>query len=345
MANEPRQHRAAPAEPIGVRLAGTGSYLPEQRITNADLEKMMDTSDEWITQRTGIKERRRVNAEKDERTHNVAAAALRAAIADARLEPNDLDLVIVATCTQDMGCPSVSCLVCGELGIERAGAFDLTAACSGFVFALNTAHDLIRGGAYRTIGVVGCDVLTKWMDYSDAGRGTAILFGDGGGAAILKATDDVTKGIVGQAMHSDGSRWTDLYIPERLEDFPEQDEPMESQLNVMQMKGREIFRFAVGTFPRLIEETLEKAGVKPDEVDQYICHQSNARILEAARQRFGLPADKIYVNIDRVGNTSAGSVAICLDELRRAGRVNEGDLVMFVAFGGGLTWGSSLWRL
>jgi len=327
----------------GVRIAGTGSFLPAKKLLNADLEKMMTTTDEWILQRTGIRERRIISA--GESTSVLSAKALGAALADAHLSPDDLDLIIVATMTPEMPCPAAACLVANEVKATRAGAFDLNAACSGFVFGLNVAHDLIRGGAYNTIGLVGADTLSRHMHYCDAGRGTAIIFGDAAGAAILKATDDSSKGLLAQAMHADGPGWKDIYVPQLDRDFPPGVQPTADAINHVQMNGAGVFKFAVGTFPELIAQTLEKAGLRADDVDMFVCHQSNARILAAARERFGLAEEKLYVNIDRVGNTVGASVPLCLDELRRSGRVREGQKVMFVAFGGGLTWGSSLWQL
>jgi 3-oxoacyl-[acyl-carrier-protein] synthase-3 len=334
-----------PAPRVGVRIAGTGSFLPEKRILNSDLEKVMDTSDEWIVQRTGIRERRAIDPDKRESVSTLGTAALRNALTAAHLQPRDLDLIVMATMTPEMKCPASACLVANELGVPGLGAFDLNAACSGFVFGMNVAHDLIRGGAYRTIAVIGADTLTQLMNYSDAGRSTAIIFGDGAGAAVLKATDDTSLGILAQAMHAEGSGWKDIYVPECSAHFPQGVEPDPSKHNYVQMNGSSVFKFAVGTFPRLIEETLEKANVRPEEVGMYICHQSNARILQAAREKFGLPEDRLHINIHRVGNTVAASVPLCLDELWQSGRVKPGMKVMFVAFGGGLTWGSSLWQL
>jgi 3-oxoacyl-[acyl-carrier-protein] synthase III len=332
-------------EPRGVRIAGTGSFLPEKRLTNADLEKMMDTSDEWIVQRTGIRERRIVDPAKGETATTLATAAARRALADAGMAATELDFVVMATVSMEMTCPSTSCRIAELLGAGTAGAVDVTAACCGFVYGLNMAHDMIRCGNYQKILVIGCDVLTPLMEYSTEGRGTAIIFGDAAGAAILHATDDTSKGIIAQTMHADGSGWKHLYIPRQPRDFPPEVDSTGQPLGRMYMNGREVFKFAVGTFSNLIAETLEKAGLKAEDVDHYICHQSNARILESARERFGIPHEKMYVNIDRVGNSSAGSVPLCLDELRAAGRVQEGQIVMFVAFGGGLTWAASLWKL
>jgi 3-oxoacyl-[acyl-carrier-protein] synthase-3 len=330
---------------VGVRIAGTGSCLPPDRLTNDELMLLVDTSDEWIRQRTGISERRVVDVSKGESVLTLSTTALRRALADANLEPTDLDLVVVATVSGGMTCPSTACRVAAEVGAGNAGAWDVLAACSGWVFSLNSTHDMIRAGSYRTIAVIGCDVLSPIVDYSNAGRGVSILFGDAAGAVILRSTDDTDKGIVAQVMHADGSRWKDLYIPGAQRDIPDEADRGIVKPRCLQMNGREVYKFAVTTFTRLIEETLEKAGIDTERVDHFICHQSNARILESARERFGIPHEKMYVNIDRVGNTSAGSVPLCLDELRTAGRVKEGQVVMFVAFGGGLTWASSLWQL
>lgn len=337
---------AVPTSPRrGVRLAGTGSCLPDRRLTNADLEKLMDTSDEWIVQRTGVRERRIIDRARGESCRTLSTRALTAALADAKLAPADLDLLILATISMEMACPPTSCRVLADAGAGNAGAMDVSAACCGWVFSLNMAHDLIRGGSYRTVAVIGCDTLSDVVEYTTEGRACAIIFGDAAAGAILRVDDDPSRGILAQSMHADGSRWKDLYIPRADRDFPPGVSREGKKLGIMQMNGREVFKFAVTTFGDLIDETLAKAGLRADQVDHYICHQSNARILEAARERFGLPREKLYVNIDRIGNSSSGSIPLCLDELRRAGRVREGQTVMFVAFGGGLTWGSSLWRL
>jgi len=335
-----------PARPrTGVRIAGTGSYLPAQRVSNADLAALMDTSDEWIVQRTGIRERRKADPAKGETTWMMSAEALRRALDDARIAAPDLDLIVVGTVSAEMATPSVACRVSHAVGAGRAAAFDLSAACSGFVYGLNIAQEMIRAGVFRTAAIIGAEVLTNFVEYNTHGRGCAILFGDGAGAAIIRASDDPAKGCVAHAMHADGSGWKDLYIPRKPSDLPPGADPAGMKMGTMQMNGREVFKFAVGTFQTLIAETLEKASLRADEIDQFICHQSNIRILEAARERFGIPPEKLYINIDRVGNTSAASGPICLDELRKAGRVREGQKVMFVAFGAGLTWASSLWQL
>lgn len=347
MMTTPRPTPAARPRPApGVSLIGSGSCVPDRRLTNADLERMMDTSDEWILQRTGIRERRIVDRAKGESTYTLSAEALRRALADAGIAATELDLLIVATVCPEMACPSTACRVANAVGMGNGAAFDITAACCGFVYGLNTAHELIRGGNFRTAAVIGAETLSQYMDYSTEGRGTAILFGDAAGAAILRATDEPSLGIIAQAMHAAGEGWKDLYIPNDLSrDLPPGADPAAHKPGIMYMNGREVFKFAVTTFQHLIAETLDKAGLNPEDVDHYICHQSNARILESARERFGLPTEKLYVNIDRYGNTSSASVPLCYDELRRAGRIKPGQRIMFVAFGGGLTWASSLWQV
>lgn len=337
--------RAMPMTPpvVGVRIAGTGCCHPEGKLTNADFTAFMDTSDEWIVQRTGIRERRISDPKKGETPRMLCAEALRRALADARMDASELDLIVLGSVTGEMRCPSTSCRVSADVGAVNAGAFDVLAACSGFVYSLNIAHSMIRSGTHRTIGVIGCDVMSRIVDYEN--RAVAILFGDAAGAAILRATDDTSRGMLASAMHADGTRWHDLYLPTTEYDIPEGTDRGSARLCSLQMNGREVYKFAVGTFADLIQETLDKAGMSASDVDMYVCHQSNARMLEAARKRFDIPEEKMYVNIDRYGNCSAGSVPLCFDQLRRAGKCREGEIVMFVAFGGGMTWASSLWRL
>ena len=330
--------------PQGVEIVGVGAALPDRVLSNADLEKVMDTSDEWIVQRTGIRERRVHDPEKGPTTTDLATNALRRALNHAGVSSEELDLIIVATMTPDMPTPAVSCMVADNLGAGQIGAFDLNAACSGFVFAMNTAHDLVRSGAYKTVGVVGADTVTRFVDYSTYGRGAAILFGDAAGACVLRSSGDASKGLLAQAMHSDASRAKHLFIPCKTDQFFEA-EYDERKLSRIQMNGQAVFKFAVSTFPKLIEQTLDKAGVQAADVSHYICHQSNARILTAARDRFGLKDEQFHINIDRCGNTVAASVPLILDELTQAGRVEKGQKIMMLGFGAGLTWGSSLWQL
>ncbi|MBA4028212.1 MAG: 3-oxoacyl-ACP synthase [Planctomyces sp.] len=339
-----RAQRALPPIPTrGVRIIGSGSALPSRILTNEDLASVVQTSDEWIVQRTGVRTRHVCDPRKGETNTALCTEALRRALAAAHTPASELDLVICGTITQDCRCPGTACLVAGALGAGQAAGWDLGAACCGFLYSLNTAHDLIRVGTHRTIGVIGCDTVSNIVDYRN--RGVCILFGDAAGAVVLRATDDTSLGCLAQVNKADGRSWRDLYIPaDESWIGPDQDRSV-IRPGTLQMNGREVYRFAVTTFQGLIAETLDKAGLAVEDVDMYVSHQSNARILESARERFGIPEDKLYINIDRVGNSSAGSVPLCFDELVRAGRIKPGMLVMFIAFGAGLTWSSSLWRL
>ena len=324
----------------GVAVVGTGVALPEKVLTNDDLAKLVDTNDDWITQRTGIKTRRIV--EGDTTVTDLAVAALQAALDRAALAPDTLDLVIVATITPEMVCPNTAAQVVARLGADPAGGMDLSAACSGFVYALNVASSLIESGQYKTIGVVGAETLSKIVDYTD--RRTCILFGDGAGAAVLQAVEDENRGCLHQSMHSNGHLWGELYVPEDEAHLPEGN-TFTGAYNTLQMNGREVYKFAVTTTQKMMAQTLDAAGVKPEELALVVSHQSNKRILESARDRFGLPEDKLYINIDRFGNTSAASAPICLHEAYEQGKIKQNDLVLFCAIGGGMTWTTSLWRM
>ena len=326
----------------GVRIAGVGSATPKGVLTNADLAKMMETSDEWIVQRTGIRERRVVDP-KVEGTFTLSRDALRNALENADMKPTDLDLIIVATVTAEMTCPSTACRISQTLGAQPAGAFDLVAACSGFVYGINVADALLRSGQYKTIGVVGCDAMSTVCDFSE--RSVSILFGDAAGSVVLTRTDDPSVGCIYQSTQADGSMWESLYMPRREQDIPEHDRDNPIKLGCLRMNGREIYKFAISKFRKVIEDALEATGLTVDDISQFVCHQSNVRILESAKERLGLPDDKVFINIDRYGNSSAGSVGLCLDQLWRAGKIQRGDYVLLVAFGGGLTWAASVWKL
>lgn len=326
----------------GVRIVSTGSAVPPAELSNKDLEKVLDTSDEWIHQRTGILTRR-ISDPSKEGTYTLARDAVRQAIERAGWAPDDLDLLICASCTQEMTCPSVSCRVTGELGARRAGAFDLVAACSGFVYAMNVADTLVRSGRYRRVGVVGADAMSTVVDYTD--RAVSILFGDAAGAAMLESDPDPSKGCVFQTMGADGSDWRTLYMPRRAQEIPAGDEANPIRLGYLRMQGREVFRFAVTKFREVIEEALAATKLTVDDVSQFLCHQSNRRIIEAAMEKLKLPPEKVHINIDRFGNSSAGSVGLCLDQLWQAGRIPAGKPMIMVAFGGGLTWSSSVWNV
>lgn len=332
--------RRGKARPAGVAVVGTGVALPEKVLTNDDLAQLVDTNDDWITQRTGIKTRRVVQG--DQTVRDLARDSLAAALKKAELPASELDLVILATITPEMVCPNTAARVVAELGATPAGAMDLSAACSGFVYAMNVGASLIETGQYRTVGVIGAETLSKIVDYED--RRTCILFGDGAGAAVLQACDDESRGCLHQTMHSNGELWGELYVPRDESQLPKQHE-FTGNYDTLQMNGREVYKFAVTTTQRMMAETLDAAGVKPEELALVVSHQSNKRILESARDRFGLPEDKLYINIDRFGNTSAASAPICLHEAYEQGKIKEGDLVLFCAIGGGMTWTTSLWRM
>jgi 3-oxoacyl-[acyl-carrier-protein] synthase-3 len=324
----------------GATITGTGMALPPRRMTNADLEKLVDTSDEWIIQRTGIKAR--YVSDNGLSTSDLAAQAVRQALAAAAIQPGDLDLLICATMTQDMICPATGCQVVAKLGAVPCGAFDLNAACSGFVTALNLAAALMRTGAYRHIAVVGAEQLSRIVNWKD--RNTCVLFGDAAGAAIVSRTSDPSQGCLYQSMNSDGGRWADLYVPRHDRQIPHAG-AFNGELDKLQMNGREVFKFAVNTFQKMLEDAIAACGLGKDQIKVIIPHQSNIRILSAAREKLGFSEDKLYINLDRYGNTSAASVALCLHELMEARRIGAGDTVIFIGLGGGLTWASSVWRL
>jgi len=326
----------------GVRICGTGSYVPERRMTNADFEKILDTSDEWIVQRTGVRERRICDPTR-ESTFDMARIALERALERAQMKGSELDLVIVGTVTPEMTCPSVAARVGAAVGAVPAAAFDVSAACCGFVYGINVAQGLIRAGMFRTIGVIGAENMSSIVDYSD--RSVSILFGDAAGAAILQRDPDPRIGCLYQTMGADGTGWHSLYLPRKERDIPAADMDNPIRLGNIRMNGKEVFRFAVTKFREVLEDAMQQTNLTAESVGQVICHQSNLRIIEAARERLGLPQEKVFINIDKYGNTSAGSVGLCLDELSRAGKIERDRPFVMVAFGGGLTWASSVWRV
>ncbi len=342
---------------LGVRIAGTGVCLPPRRVSNHDIAQRVDTSDDWITKRTGIQTR--YFADDATTVRDLARDALLAALEDAKVEASDLDLVILATITPEMACPSTAARVAAEVGATPAGAFDLAAACSGFVYGLNLASSLIESGRNRCVAVIGAETLSRHVNHDD--RRTCILFGDAAGCAILRADEDAGppsatasggRGVLHQAMHSRGELWSALYMPRANKHIPPELDPAvttepgwNGQLDALQMHGQEVFKFAVIQTCDMIQEALDATGLKPDDLKLIIPHQSNQRIMATARDRFGLPKDKLYINIDRFGNTSAASVPLCLHECRTQGKITDGDLVLFLAIGGGMTWSTSLWRV
>ena len=322
------------------RILGTGHYAPERVLTNQDLERMVDTSDEWITTRTGIK-RRHIIAD-DQATSDLAAAALEAALADAGLGHGDLDAVIVATATPDMLFPSTACVMQDRLGLPKIPVFDVSAACSGFIYASLLANSLIASGQFTTVGVIGAETLTRFTDWQD--RSTCVLFGDGAGAAIYGPGDGV-RGVLAAYVGADGSLGRLLKLPAGGSRLPASAKTVENHQHFLYMEGSEVFKSAVRAMTFSAEQTLELAGLGSDQIDLLIPHQANIRIIDATAQRLGLPPERVYVNVQEYGNTSAASIPIALDEARRLGRAPEGSTVLMVAFGAGFTWGSLLVRL
>lgn len=320
---------------VFARIAGTGSYLPEKVLTNDDLAKLVDTSDEWITARTGIRERH-VAAE-GETTGDLAYHAAVRALEAAGVQASELDLIILGTTTPDLVFPSTACLVQHRLGALGCPAFDVNAACSGFIYALTVADKFIRSGAAKTALVMGSETLTRMVDWTD--RTTCVLFGDGAGAVVLKA--DTETGILSTHMHADGSRKELLWSPVGVSVGFKAEENGGVRI---QMTGNDVFKHAVKALDSVVEEALEANGMDRHDIDWLIPHQANLRIIEATAKRLDMPMDRVVVTVDKHGNTSSGSVPLALDEAVRAGKVQRGQLVLLEAFGGGFTWGSALLR-
>lgn len=322
---------------LRVMIAGVGTYLPERILTNADLEKMVDTTDEWIVTRTGVRERR--IARTDEATSEMASAAAREALAEAGVAAEELDLIIVGTVTPDMVFPSTACLVQSLIGAKKALCFDLEAACSGFIYSMETARGLLLSGLYETALVIGADKMSCVTDWQD--RGTCILFGDGAGAVVLKRT--VThRGIIATAVGADGSLGDLLMIPGGGSRQPASHETVDQRLHTVKMAGNNVFKHAVRCMTDAGREALEKAGLTIDDVDWVIPHQANMRIVQAISDRVGIPLERFIINLDRLGNTTAATVPLALAEGVRDGRVKRGDVILMIVFGGGFTWGATV---
>jgi 3-oxoacyl-[acyl-carrier-protein] synthase-3 len=301
---------------------------------------MVDTTDEWITARTGIKERR--IAENGDATSDMATPAALRALETAGLDPADVDVILLGTATPDMLFPSTACIVQSNLGARRAAAFDLSAACSGFLYGLSIGKAFIESGQYRNALVIGAEALTKIIDWED--RNTCVLFGDGAGAVVLTPSED-DRGLLSINLFSDGDLSHLLYLPAGGSRNPTSPRTIDEGLHYVRMEGREVFKYAVKHMSRAMEISIEQAGVDPDEIDLFIPHQANLRIMEAFAKRLGVPGEKVFVNVDRYGNTSAASVPIALDEAIRSGRCGPGTLVGLTVFGGGFTWASAVVRI
>lgn len=318
-------------------ITGVGSYVPSRVLSNADIEKMVETTDDWITSRTGIRERRIAAAE--EATSDLAVQAALRAMESAGVTPAAIDLIIVATITPDMLFPSVACLVQHKIGAHRAAAFDLEAACSGFIYALEVGQQFIMSHTYETVLVIGAEKLSSIIDWAD--RNTCVLFGDGAGAVVLQNRPN-SHGLLTACMGSDGGKADLLSMPAGGSRIPATADSVAARLHYLRMDGRETFKNAVMAMCTAAQEALRRCELTVDQIDCIIPHQANRRIIEAVAERLGAPSERVYVNVDRYGNTSAASVAIALDEAVRQGRIVRGDLLLLLVFGAGLTWGAAV---
>ena len=324
---------------IHARITGTGSFAPKKIITNQDLEKLVDTNDAWIIERTGIKERR--IAEKGQTTSDLAYEAGKKALKAAGIAALDLDLILVATMTPDTILPSMGCVLQEKLGAKKAAAFDIAAACSGFIYGMSVADAFIRSGVYKNILLVGAEVLSRFTDWED--RTTCILFGDGAGAVVIQRHAG-KRGILSTHLHSDGAFSDLLHVPAGGASHPASHDTIRKRMHFIRMKGNETFKAAVRALEGVAQEALEHNKVKPEEIDFLVPHQANLRIIQAMAQRLNMPMEKVVLTLPKYGNTSAASIPMALDEAVRDGRIKDNHLLLFEAFGGGLTWASALVR-
>jgi len=322
---------------VKVQIAATGAYLPSEILSNQDLEKKIDTSDEWIVSRTGIRERR--IAAKDEATSDLAVKAAKKALASGGVSPEALELIIVATSMPDMFFPSTACVVQDKLGARNAAAFDLSAACSGFLYALSVGSQFVRSGSYKQVLVIGSEVMSRLSNWKD--RRTCVLFGDGAGAVLLSPSQG-DRQILSTHLHSDGSLWDLICVPGGASAMPPSEKVLLEGLNTIKMKGSETFKIAVRNLEEVAREALSANACTVSDIDWLVPHQANRRILNAVAERLQFPKEKMIVNLDRLGNTSAASIPLALDEAVQDGRIQHGDTLLFLAFGGGLTWGAAL---
>ena len=323
-----------------VTISGTGSYVPKKVLTNHDLEAIVDTTDEWISTRTGIKERR--IASDTQSTSDLATEAARSAMADANVSGEEIDLIIVATISPDAFFPATACYVQQNIEATNALCFDVSAACSGFLYAMQIAENLIQSGQRKTALIIGAEKLSSMVDWED--RNTCVLFGDGAGSVILTVDENNKNGrkLLSSSLGSDGRQTDILHVPGGGSACPITPENADQKLNTIRMQGREVYKYAVNAMRRAAEDALQKYGLGPEDVDMVIPHQANLRIIEAITDRMGIPKEKTFINLTKYGNTSAAAVAIALDEANKTKSINEGDTVLLVAFGAGLTWASYL---
>lgn len=320
--------------PLRGAITGIGAAVPKKVLSNTDFEKFLDTSDEWIAQRTGI--RRRHVAGEGESTATLAVEAARNALADAKLAPEQLDLILCATISPEMIFPATACFIQQGLGLKDVPSFDISAACSGFVYALAAANGFIASGQYKNVLVVGAETLTRFCDYTD--RGSCILFGDAAGAAVVQATDNPNKGLVYHKLGADGSGWDFIHVPAGGSRTVASHQTVDERGHYIKMRGRDVYKFAVTKMHLLLEDSMKACNLSVEDVDLVVPHQVNQRIIESAAEKLNFPLEKVFVNIDRFGNTSAASIPVALDEAKRTGRLKENSTVLLVAFGAGLTW-------
>lgn len=324
-----------------VKIIGTGSYVPEKVLTNFDIEKIVDTSDEWIRTRTGMSERH-IASDRD-KASDLAVKAANRALKDSGIAPDEIDLILVATATPDMFFPSTACFVQSSIGAGRSAAFDISAACSGYIYALSVAENYIKNDKYNTVLLIASEVFSKYIDWGD--RNTCVLFGDGAAATILRGVKGRRMdGIISTHIYSDG-RYADLlYLRGGGSSCPLTHESINHKLHFLKMKGNSLFKIAIKNMSEVAREALSSNGYKISDVDILIPHQANKRIIDAVAENLKIPQEKIFINIEKYGNTSAASIPLALDEALKGGRIKKGDLILMVAFGGGLTWGSALIR-
>ncbi len=321
------------------QIAGMGMAVPERVMTNADLEKMVETSNDWIVSRTGIKERRIVAD--GQATSDLAAAAAASALKAASVDASEIDLVVVATLSPDMLCPSTACLVQHKVGAKKAAAMDLAAACSGFVYGLSVARGAIVSGEAKNVLLIGAEVTSRFVDWTD--RGTCVLFGDAAGAAVLTPSFN-GRGVLGTILGADGGGASLIELPGGGSRFPASKETVEGKQHTLRLKGQDVFKQGVRTMTQAVTDILARCGVKQEEIALLVPHQANARILTAVAQALNFPMEKVVMNLEKYGNTSAATIPVALYEAEQEGRLKKGDLVCTVAFGGGLTWGAALIR-
>jgi len=328
-------------KPLRAAITGLGAAIPDKVMTNADFEKILDTSDEWIAQRTGIRQRR--VAGPGESTATLGIEASKRALANAGLEAGQLDLIICATITPDMIFPATACFIQEGLGVKEIPAFDISAACSGFIYGLTIARGLIETGLHKRILIVGAETLSRFSDYTD--RTSCILFGDAAGAAVLEGTEDLSRGVQYTVLAADGAGWDFIHVPAGGSREVTSQASLDGRRHYIKMRGRDVYKFAVEKMQWLMEDCMTRCGLSAEQIDVVIPHQVNLRIIASAAEKFNFPMEKVYINIDRYGNTSAASIPLAMDEARQAGLIKNGSTLLLVAFGAGLTWAGAVVKM